>query len=54
MLQLPMPTMKFRGEEDHEFLKKHQGGEELLDKYLFDPSNNTSASKIEVSSLKYP
>jgi hypothetical protein len=50
----PMPTMQFKGKEAHEFLKQHKGGEELLDKYLADPSNNTSASKIEVSSLKYP
>jgi hypothetical protein len=54
MIRLPMPTMQFRGEEVHEFLKQHKVGEELLDKYMLDPINNTSASKIEVRSLKYP
>jgi hypothetical protein len=54
MLWLLMPTMQFRGKEADEFLKQHKGGEDLLDKYLVDPRNNTSTSNIEVSSLKYP
>jgi hypothetical protein len=46
--------MQFRGEASNEFLKKHKGGEELLNKYLVDPRNNTNSSNIEVSSLRYP
>jgi hypothetical protein len=30
--------MQFKGEEANEFLKEHRGGEELLEKYLADPS----------------
>jgi hypothetical protein len=48
------PPCSFKGEEASEFLKEHRGGEELLEKYLVDPRTNTNASKIEVSSLKYP
>jgi hypothetical protein len=46
--------MQFKIEEANGFLKENRGGEELLKKYLVDPKSNTNATKIEVSSLKYP
>jgi hypothetical protein len=46
--------MQLKGEEANTFLNEHRGGGEFLEKYLFDPITNTNASKIEVSSLKYP
>jgi hypothetical protein len=46
--------MQIKGEEANKFLKEHEGGGEILDKYLVDPITNTNDSKIELSSLKYP
>jgi hypothetical protein len=46
--------MQFKGEEANEFLKQHKGGEKFLSNYVVNPNNNSSASKIEVSLLKYP
>jgi hypothetical protein len=46
--------MQFKGEEASEFFKEYKGGQELLEKYLANPKDNTNVANIEVSSLKYP
>jgi hypothetical protein len=46
--------MPFKNEEVEEFLMQHKGGDRFLSNYLEEPTSNPSASRIEVTSLKYP
>jgi len=46
--------MQFKNKEVDECLKKHRGGDRFLRKYLEDPTSNLDASRIEVTTLKYP
>jgi hypothetical protein len=46
--------MRFKNKKVDEFLKKHKGGNRFLSNYLEDPTSNSSTSRIEVTSLKYP
>jgi hypothetical protein len=47
--------MNFKGSEVDAFLKAHNGGENLLENFLTEPSNDSAnSSQIEVCSLKYP
>jgi hypothetical protein len=54
MSHLPTPTLQFKNKEADEFLKEHKGGERFLRNHLEDPSKIPVASRIEVTSLKYP
>jgi hypothetical protein len=53
MLRLFAPTMRFKSEEDDEFMKQHKGWNIPLSNYLEDPTCNPGTSRIKVSSLKY-
>jgi hypothetical protein len=55
MLRLPEPTMTFKGDEAKDFLKERNGGLELLQEYLEDPTMiPEDLSSIQVSLLKNP
>jgi hypothetical protein len=55
MLRLPEPTMTFKSVEAKDFLKTKNGGFELLQDYLEDPTIlPEDLSSIQVSSLKNP
>jgi hypothetical protein len=41
MIRLPEPNTTFKDFEGDEFLKAHNGGENLLDNFLIEPSNDS-------------
>jgi hypothetical protein len=55
MFKLPEPTMNFKGDEAKDFLKARNGGLEILQEYLEDPTlMPEDLSAIQVSLLKKP